>query len=606
MQLNEAQNKAVCHVTGPMLVTAGPGSGKTRVIVERIKHLTMHKGIAPTGILVVTFTRAAALEMRQRYEKSGGKPGVVFGTFHSIFFMILKNTYKFTSSDILKEDETRQFIKKLLPSLQWQTDNEKDTINDIIAEISRVKSEAYNIESYYPMTCPAESFRKLFLEYDNWLKRSRKIDFDDMLLYTYELFKARKDILALWQNHFGYILVDEFQDINRIQYEVLKFLAAPRNNLFIVGDDDQSIYGFRGSKPEYMINFDKDYPDAEHIILNVNYRSSGKIVEAAGNLIKCNKTRISKRIVPAQDAGKPVTINCFESLNEQNRYIVEIIQKYHDMGVEYRDMAILYRTNSQAQSLVHTLMEYDIPLKIKESIPNIYSHWIAGDIIAYIKLALGINTKDVFMRIMNRPNRYISRGAVPNGDIDMDELAAIYEDKPWMCDRIYQFDADIKAISRMAPSRGIRYIDRVIGYGDFLIEYAEERGIDIESLRDKLEELIELAGPFKKYGDWLDYIDEYEELLKENQTVGDNSDAVNCMTMHGSKGLEYKYVIIPDVNEGIIPHKLSTADEQIEEERRMLYVAMTRAKESLFMFYTKHRYNHDNEPSRFIAEILSK
>lgn len=603
MQLNEAQYEAVHHITGPMLVTAGPGSGKTRVITERIKYLTGEKNINPQSILVVTFTRAAANEMKQRYAAGRGKPGVMFGTFHSIFFTILKNAYKYSSEDILTESELRQFIKAVLPRLDWKADNEKDTVTDIITEISRVKSGNYDIDSYYPMACPAENFRRLYTEYDRWLKKNHKIDFDDMLIYTYELFVARKDILALWQNKFRYILVDEFQDINMLQYEVLKLLALPENNLFIVGDDDQSIYSFRGSKPEYMLEFDTVYPDAKRVLLGVNYRCQANVIEAAGKLIAHNKIRIAKDIIAGVDAGIPVDICGYKTLHEQNEQITDIIRKHHDGGGMYGDIAILYRTNMQPQTLIHNLMEYDIPVRLKEGIPNIYAHWIAGDIIAYVKLALGMNSPDNFLRVMNRPNRYISRSVIDSKRVDYDRLLMMYEDKPWMLERIYQMRSDIKAISRMTPARGIRYIDKIIGYGDYLCEYAGERDMDADSLRDKFEEIADMASGFRHYGDWLDYIDEYSENLKNNRSLNEAADAVMCMTMHGSKGLEFDSVIIPDVNEGIIPHSMSTADEQIEEERRLLYVAMTRAKSSLHMFYCEHRYNRDCDASRFIEEL---
>lgn len=603
MQLNEAQYKAVHHVTGPMLVTAGPGSGKTRVIVERIRYLTGKAGISPDKILVVTFTRAAAAEMRQRYEADGGSKGVNFGTFHSIFFTILKHAYKFTASDIMQEDEIRKYIKAILPRLHWESDRENDLVSDIIAEISRVKSENYDIETYYPMACPAENFRQVYIEYNKWLKKKRKIDFDDMLIYTYELFTARPDILKMWQEHFQYILVDEFQDINKLQYEVVKMLALPHNNLFIVGDDDQSIYSFRGSKPEYMINYNVDYPDAVRVSLDINYRCPGAVIEAAGRLIAHNKNRIPKNITPYKENGKPVVIREYKSLKEQNDSIIQLIDGFHKSGVSYNDIAIIYRTNSQPQALLHTLLEYNVPVRLKEGVPNIYSHWIAGDILAYVKLALGVRDAATFMRVMNRPNRYIPRNIIDTGKVDYDRLAMLYEDRIWMQDRIYQMESDINAISRMTPARGIRYIEKVIGYGDYLAEYAEERGIPVEELQEKFDELYELASGFKHYGDWLDYIDEYNEWYKENGSKCASENAVTCITMHGSKGLEYDIVIIPDVNEGVIPHHLSTTDDEIEEERRMMYVAMTRAKKQLYLLYTEHRYNRDCEPSRFLEDI---
>lgn len=601
MQLNDAQNKAVCHTTGPMMVLAGPGSGKTRVITERVKHLINENGAVPENILVVTFTRAAAMEMKQRYISDCSKKGVMFGTFHSIFFLILKYAYHYNSSDILKEEDKFRYIKSAISSLNIESENQNDLVASIISEIGRVKTERFDIENYYSLSCPAEDFQRIYSEYDKLLKKKRLIDFDDMMLYTYELFDARKDILKMWQKKFQYILVDEFQDINAIQYDIVRLLAGSENNLFIVGDDDQSIYSFRGSKPEIMLNFDKDFPDALKVTLNINYRSSANIIETASKLIAHNEVRFDKELIANKDAGESIDIQCFSGLLQENEAVVRQINDYHASGIDYSDIAVLYRTNNQPQALIHKLLEYNIPVKLKAGIPNIYDHWIAKDIFAYIRLALGARDRASFMQVMNRPKRYISRDCVNGQQVDFDELEAMYEDKRWMCERLWQFKSDLKAISRMTPVRGLRYIDKVIGYGDFLKEYAEWRNIPYENLRDVYEQICDLAAGFDKYYDWLDHVDEYAEWKKTNQK--EESDAVVLMTLHGSKGLEYERVFITDVNEDIIPNKLSTQPEEIEEERRMFYVGMTRAKTKLHLFYVKNRYNCDLEPSRFLDEL---
>lgn len=601
MQLNDSQNKAVRHDTGPALVLAGPGSGKTRVITERVRYLISKCKVRPEHILVVTFTKAAAIEMKERYISSYGNAGVWFGTFHSIFFLILRSAYGYSASDIIKEDEKRKVISDAFGHFDFDNDSEKDIITDIINEISFVKSKRYDIDSYYSLKCPAEQFQYIYRQYDKYLRKKRKIDFDDMLVYTYELFAARKDILAGWQNRFRYILVDEFQDINSIQYDIVKMLAEPENNLFAVGDDDQSIYGFRGSDPSFMQKYTTDYRDAKKIILDVNYRCSGNIMNSAARLIKHNDVRLDKNIVPYKDAGYAVDIKGFETPADEYREVYKLVDRYINDGAGYNDIAVLYRTNMQPQPLISKFLEYNIPVKMKEGAPNIYDHFIAKDMFAYIKLALGYKDMKDFLRIMNKPKRYLSRDAVGMSEFDYDRIAAVYEDKPWMIDRIYQMQQDISDISAMNPLKGLRFIEKVIGYSDYLKEYAEYRNIPYENLSEVFEQLCTLASDYGKYTDWMDSVDEYVKWQNKGKT--ETVSGVNMMTLHGSKGLEFDNVIIIDVNEDIIPHKMSTADEQLEEERRMLYVGMTRAKKRLHLFYSKNRYNHPCMPSRFINEL---
>jgi len=610
MQQSNAQKQAVCHVTGPMLVLAGPGSGKTFTITERVKHLVNNLNVKPENIMVVTFAKAAALEMRERYLASGTSKGVLFGTFHSIFFSILKHAYGYAASDVVTGDEQRQFIQHMVKTSEASSDeydgtrygasDVKDVVNNILGEISKVKSEQYNINDYYPVSCAVDLFRKIYVSYEKWLRKNRKIDFDDMIKYTYELFSARKDILSAYQERYRYILVDEFQDINYAQYRVLKLLADKYRNLFVVGDDDQSIYGFRESKPELMLNFKNEYPDAKEVLLDINYRCNADIVNAAKNLISHNKVRYEKEIVAYDNEGGAVDIKEFDNLKLQNNYVVHLIKEYIEKGSSYADIAILYRTNIQPQALLYKLLEYNIPVRLKEGIPNMYEHWIARDICSYIRLGMGFRDRATFERVMNKPARYISRGALDNREVSFQKLAALYDDKYWMTERIFQFESDVKSIYKMAPCRGLRYIDKVIGYGDYLKEYAAGHGIDEENLREVFEQLYEDASNYKNYEDWFAHM---EECGNWDESDGTN-DAVTLMTMHSSKGLEFENVIIVDVNETIIPHKMSTKPEEIEEERRLFYVGMTRAKKRLHLMYVKHRYNRDLEPSRFLDEII--
>ena len=280
-QFSDAQSKAINHYTGPCLVLAGPGSGKTLVITHRTKNLIQNYQVNPSNILVITFTKAAATEMQERFDKlmDGQKLPVSFGTFHAVFFKILKYAYNYRAENILREDMKYRIIKELVDRENLDLEDEKEFIASIIAEIGNVKGDMIDIENYYSSNCSDEVFRRIYKGYDDRLRRKNMLDFDDMLIMCYELFRARKDILSAWQNKYQFILIDEFQDINRVQYEVMKMLAEPQNNLFIVGDDDQSIYRFRGARPEIMLNFEKDYPGSKRIVLDENYRCSGAVVK---------------------------------------------------------------------------------------------------------------------------------------------------------------------------------------------------------------------------------------------------------------------------------------------------------------------------------------
>ena len=321
MELNSSQKRAVAHLSGPMMVLAGPGSGKTSVIVNRTSYL-IHEGCAsPSSVLVVTFSRAAAAEMKERFLKAENINGtdVTFGTFHGVFYGILKQACRLGPENILSDREKQEILKELCTSYGGEQGTEQDFQEDVSREISLVKSERLDLQHYYSSCCPDEVFRSIFTAYRDILKSRRKLDFDDMLLGCYNLFVKRKDILKLWQQKFRHILVDEFQDINKVQYDVIRMLALPENNLFIVGDDDQSIYHFRGARPEIMLNFGRDYPGAGQILLDVNYRCSGNILKTASRLIGHNEKRFRKQIRTPNQEGIPVRIRSYQNPREQYR-----------------------------------------------------------------------------------------------------------------------------------------------------------------------------------------------------------------------------------------------------------------------------------------------
>lgn len=608
---NEAQSAAVEHVDGPMMVLAGPGSGKTTVIVHRVRYLVETAGINPANILVVTFTKAAATEMKARFKQlMGGKHvPVSFGTFHAIFFSILKYAYGYDATNIVDEARRQTILREILDKIQLDIEDESEFMANVAGEISLVKGEMIEPEVYYPTTCSAEVFRQIYEQYNRTLTQYRLLDFDDMMVYTKELFEQRPDILSAWQKKYQYILIDEFQDVNRIQYEIVRLLAAANENLFIVGDDDQSIYHFRGARPEFMLNFEKDYPTAKRVILNINYRSTPAIVAVAERCISHNQKRFPKQMRANKDKGRKVLIKVFKTPREECEAIVsEVMRLNREENVPYSSMAVLFRTNFGSRMMVHQLMSFNLPFRMKDHLPNLYDHWIMKNISAYINVARGSTDRRDYLQIINRPNRYISRQCFQDNTVDFERVKQYYEDKDWMLERLENFEYDLHMLSKLPPYAALNYLRRAMGYENYLYEYAMDRRMRPEDLIEIYENIVESAKPFKSYGAWFDYIDEYTAGLRMKQTKQQEigADGVVLSTMHSAKGLEYEAVFLIDVNEGITPYHKSVLDEQIEEERRMFYVAMTRAKSYLNIFYVKERYSKEMDPSRFIQELKEK
>lgn len=600
------------HHEGPAMVLAGPGAGKTYVITNRVKALIEEYGVCPEKILVVTFSKAAAIEMKERFETmvKGQRLPVRFGTFHSVFFQILKVAYHYEAKDIVTPALKFRFLEEALCDTGYEVDDRREFLLDIEKEISRVKGDGIDVDCYYSSQCPEQVFRDLFNGYQQRLQRHRCLDFDDMVVYTYELLKARKDILARWQQQFCYILIDEFQDINHLQYETICMLAAPENNLFIVGDDDQSIYGFRGARPDIMLSFPQKFPEAEKIVLGVNYRCSGQILKAADRLIRHNRKRYTKDLTAHAGRREGIHISRCRDLPAEAEKIVSHIQQYHTKGVDYGDMAVLFRTNMQMRTLAGKLMEHGIPFSMKENLPNMFDTWMAKDLLAYVRLALGERSRDLFLKIANRPVRYLSRAAFANTDVSFHELQSYYirKDQMWMLERIRSFEKELKEIGKMSPYSAIHYIRKGIGYDDFLTEYAKERNVTPEDWLDVLDEVQETSRDKRSLTEWLAFVEHYGETLEElrqtrQREKKDAPEEVSLMTLHGSKGLEFTAVFIPTVNEGVIPYRKAIQSGNLEEERRMLYVAMTRAKEHLHLSFVKERFNKEAEPSRFLHEI---
>ena len=612
MECNKEQKEAIMHRDGPAMVLAGPGAGKTYVITNRVKALIDEYGVKPEQILVVTFSKAAAVEMKERFEMltGGRRLPVRFGTFHSVFFQILRLAYHYEVKDIATPALKYRFLEETFNETGYEVDDKKEFLSDIEKEISRVKGEGIEIDCYFSSACSAEIFQKMYRGYQEKLQRHRCLDFDDMVVYTYQLLKEREDIRRRWQAQFRYLLIDEFQDINRLQYETVCMLAEPENNLFIVGDDDQSIYGFRGAKPGIMLSFPKRFPDTKQIVLGVNYRCSDEIMKAAERLIGKNNERYEKHIVANKGKEQPVHMKKCENLPDEAEKIVAQIQLYQKEGIAYQEMAVLFRTNMQMRLLAGKLMEHGVPFTMRENLPNLFDTWMAKDIMCYLQLALGNRSREKFLKIANRPVRYLSRTAFTEPEVSFDKLRAYYaaKNQDWMEERIWNFEYDLKNLAALSPYAAIHFIRKGIGYDEFLKTYADERNVNADDWFDVLDEMQEMARDKKSIPEWLSFVENYGDTLEEmrqeqkKQQVKEEP-GVSLMTMHASKGLEFSVVFVPTLNEDIVPYRKAVQEGNLEEERRMLYVAMTRAKTYLHLSFVKERFHKEAEPSPFLYEI---
>ena len=617
MKLNRGQDEAIKHGNGPCMVLAPPGSGKTLIVTERTRYLIEESGVRPDQILVITFTRYAAREMKERFERltAGKNYPVTFGTFHSIFYGILKCAYGIGANNLMSEKESSVLLQEVLDQTNIEStpevEDEEELVRELLREVGMVKNGLYHLKDFHSKYLTQDEFAEVFRSYEHQKKELKKFDFDDMLVQCYALFRKKPEILQGWQKRFQYILIDEFQDINRVQYEVIRMLAAPRYNLFVVGDDDQSIYGFRGTKPELMLYMKQEFPSLRTISLTVNYRSTEFITGAAARVILHNDTRFYKRVQSFRGRGQNVHVQEVLDEQEEAQYVTEEIQKKLDQGIKPGEIAVLFRAAVQARMISEILSEHRIPFEMRDYVTNFYRHFIVKDMMAYLQLAAGKRDRSLFLTICNRPLRYLARNSMENRQVNFEDLRKFYCDKDWMLDIIDQFDVDVRMMKNMAPYAAIQYIRKKIGYDDFLKEYAEKHQISWKQLMDVMAELEERSKNFKSYDEWEIHIAKYTQELEEQQAKarkikGERENKVQLMTIHSAKGLEFEDVFVIHANEGEIPHQKAEKKDEIEEERRLFYVALTRAKNNLCISYITQKNGNSIKPSRFVEELLGQ
>lgn len=647
--MNEAQRRAVMHGEGPMLVLAGPGSGKTFTITNRISYLILHENIKPENILVITFTKEAALSMQNRFLKltsqhhttpdgygsaaaeAANSLPVNFGTFHSIFYHIIRQSGYVQVSNILKDSDKKHLIIPILTKIkeQLKASEDENTPGDcfdeadrVLASISFYKNSGDTERASRLLQSPwREQFPVVLRNYEKARASEGRIDFDDMVFMCLKLLRRNRELLKQWQSRFQYILIDEFQDINPVQYQVIRLLSPPPYNLFCVGDDDQSIYGFRGSDPSLMQSFLRDYPKASQVLLNVNYRSLGQIVEASQKVVAENRNRFPKQLksgrdtsagevpVQAQAAASPVKLTGFAGKEAQYHYIIEKLKLL--TAKELTQSAILFRTHAQMQGFALALSGAGITYSMKEKSACIYDHFIAKDLTAYLKFAAGERSRSLFLQIMNKPSRYISREALTSQTVDFSAMKEYYrrflptERGFEIRKRITQLERELSQLAAMKPYLGILYARKAIGYEQYLkCRAAGDRDREEEWMK-LLELLTEEAKGYNTNEEWINYQKNFCENWERSSGKENGTESgVRLMTAHASKGLEFDRVYVPDINEGTYPHGKTLSEEDVEEERRMLYVAMTRAKEALELTFVTGTKERPGLVSRFLRPLL--
>lgn len=608
-----AQQEAICFGEGAMLVLAGPGSGKTAVITQRIRYLVEERHITPSDILTITFTKAAALEMKQRAcQICQSAEGAVFGTFHSIFFQIIRSSSKFQNYSIMTEQQKLQILRPLLKGKKLDRVQMSSFCEQFLSDLSFYKNTGREREEKAGQKQTVQEkagqnqaeqmqLHELRQAYEQCCRKRWLLDFDDILIYCHRLLTEDPGLRDRWKMRFQYILIDEFQDINDVQYQIIKLLSANYENLFVVGDDDQAIYSFRGADPSYMHRFLEDFPKSRQVKLNINYRCGDRILALAARSIAHNKYRFEKEIKAGNSGENRVIATCFQNRAEELSFLTEEILTHRNEGLT----AILVRTNWMAESVAEACFRRQIPYQMREKKQDFYAQKCVVEVLSVIRfVAEGRNRSD-FMAFMNKPVRYINREMLQKETVDLGALLKECREDPEQYRIIQKLQQDLAMVEMLDPFGAISYIRKVMQYDCCL-----SPGETGEKEKEILDELLERCREFHSHTAFLAHIAAYRSKLEQegvrmrSGTDPDKTDQnpVRIMTYHGSKGLEFDTVFLPFLNSGDVPHGRNLSTMELEEERRLFYVAVTRAKKSLYLS-CEGMIQGENRQSVFWAEL---
>ena len=612
-QLNSEQLKAVNHINGPMLVLAGAGSGKTKVLTNRIARL-IEEGVSPSNILAITFTNKAAKEMKDRITRLVGVTAynIQISTFHSLGLRILKENYSLLGYDknftIIDSDDVLTIIKKIMKELNLS----KDYYNprEIKNKISSAKNAIMSVEDFSKVEFDHKVV-EVYKIYTKKLKQGNSVDFDDLLILPIKLFKTYPNVLEEYQDRYKYILIDEYQDTNEAQYTFSKILASKYRNIFVVGDNDQAIYAFRGANYKNILNFEKDYPEAKSVVLEENYRSTKTILNAANDVIKNNKERKSKNLWSNKPVGDKITYKLVGTEKEEASFVADEIKSLLEQGVKEEDIAVLYRTNAQSRVVEEYMLKKNIKYRVVGSF-YFYNRKEIKDLLCYLRLISNHKDDVSLLRIINTPKRGIGEKTIDNlTTLAVEQSSSIYE--AITSGKELAFKNLIEELTEESKTLSLtELVEAILEKSGIKKELSSSKLLEDEI---RLENLNEFKGVTKSYEEEQgsatleDFLDEIS-LVSDLAEHQDGSNRVSLMTVHSVKGLEYDYVFIVGMEEGIFPHYNAINDgsqSAIEEERRLCYVAITRAKKKLYILAAKSRMlfgnTNINKPSRFIEEI---
>ena len=613
--LNDTQLEAVKTTDGPILILAGPGSGKTRVITYKIAYLLEENKAKPWEILAITFTNKAAKEMKMRLENliEEDIKSMQISTFHSFGLRIIKENHDFFNLNknftILDETDSISVIKKIVKEMNL--DEKQYNARSIKHKISSAKNELIDSKKYkmYARTLIDENIAKVYEKYQEKLLRSSTVDFDDLLMLPIELFKKNKEALEHYQNKYKYVFIDEYQDTNEAQYLLSKMISEKRNNICVVGDECQSIYSWRGANFKNILNFEKDYENAKVILLEQNYRSTKRIIEAANSVIKHNKEKKDKHLWTDNSEGTKIKyMRCYDEKDEVLN-IINQIKHFKEEGIPYKEMVVLYRTNAQSQSIERGFLENTIPYKVVGSYAY-FNRKEIKDLVAYLRL---INNKDddvSLLRAINAPKRGIGAKTIEKLEAQANENNKSLFDSIESGKELAFKNLILDINEKMKDKSFVEFIELVLDETGLRSEYELEKTVENEAKLENLEEFKSIAKNFEDYnpGATLEEFLIEISLISDVKETKDDDEVVTLMTMHAVKGLEFDVVFVTGLEEGLFPHSNSMHDEaELEEERRIFYVAITRAKKVLYLTNARSRMLFGNvqcnQPSRFIEEI---
>ena len=615
-ELNSEQKKAVNHINGPMLVLAGAGSGKTKVLTNRIAGL-IENGISPLNILAITFTNKAAKEMKERVIRLIGAEAynIQISTFHSLGLKILKENYNLLGYErnftIIDSDDVLTIIKKIMKDLNMS----KDYYNarEIKNKISSAKNEMMGLDEFSKVEFDHKVV-EVYRQYLKKLKNGNSVDFDDLLILPIKLFKIYPNILEQYQDRYKYILIDEYQDTNEAQYIFSKLLSAKYRNIFVVGDNDQAIYAFRGANYKNILNFEKDYPEAKTILLEENYRSTKTILDAANSVIKNNKERKDKKLWSNNPIGEKIKYKVVGNEKEEASFVATEIKELINQGVKEEDIAILYRTNAQSRVVEEEMLKKNIKYRVVGSF-YFYNRKEIKDLLCYLRLINNHKDDVSLLRIINTPKRGIGEKTIDNlTNAAIENNTSLFE--AISSGKELEFKKLIEELTKESENLSLtELVDNILEKSGIKKELMSSKLLEDEI---RLENLNEFKGVTKSYEEEYgsatleDFLDEIS-LVSDISEHQDGTNRVSLMTVHSVKGLEFDYVFIVGMEEGIFPHYNAINDgssSAIEEERRLCYVAITRAKKKLYILSAESRMlfgnTNRNKPSRFIDEIDEK